>query len=231
MMIKSFFKKYTLDEFIEELQAPIFDKSKINSMAKTIDFKAIEDEQSILHIMVGKNSIEAIKWLLEKDFYIDTEDKNGFTPLSLASSKGFTQIQNLLLEKGANPNYINLDGKNILQIVAKSANYSNFSTIKSLTRDIDNFDSNGRNILFDAIEGGNVTILEELLKDPKISKNIKDKNGKTLFHLESTYKKVEIPKLLIKYGIDYKQKDDLGRNFLFSLLEGEFNQYKIMAKF
>lgn len=229
-MIKNLFRKYTIEELIEELQAPIFDKSKINSMAKTIDFNISENKKNILHKMVSKNSIEAIRWLLEKDFDINEEDDKGYTPLSLAGFKGYVQIMNLLLQKGADTNYINLDGKTIIQIVAQGGNFTSYSMLKNLTRNINNFDSNGRNILFDAVIGKNIKIIEDLLQDENVTKNVKDKNGRTLFHLESTYANSEIPKLLIKYNIDYKQKDEFGRTFLFSLLEGGFNQYKIMTE-
>ncbi len=75
---------------------------------------------SSLHIAVKKNSIEMVKYLLDKNCDINDINKNGETVLHIACRSGYDDIIKLLLEKGADIDIINFEGKKPFELYTKS---------------------------------------------------------------------------------------------------------------
>lgn len=59
-----------------------------------------------LHIAAKKDDTKAAALLLHTDHNPDVTSKSGFTPLHIASHYGNENIANLLIQRGADVNYI-----------------------------------------------------------------------------------------------------------------------------
>lgn len=69
------------------------------------------NNNSSLHISVNNNSIEMVKYFLDKKIKnLNTKNNKGQTALHLAYIKGNEEIIDLLLQKGANINAVDLKG-------------------------------------------------------------------------------------------------------------------------
>ena len=69
--------------------------------------------------LAAENGHEAVMKLLEKGAELDSEDRRGQTPLSLAAEKGHEAEVKLLLEKGAELDSKDRRGRTPLSWVAK----------------------------------------------------------------------------------------------------------------
>ena len=77
------------------------------------------ENNSNLHIAVINNSIELVKYFLNKNYDINQINKNGQTALHLACELGYENIMNLLIEKGADINIKDNKGRKPLDIFSK----------------------------------------------------------------------------------------------------------------
>ncbi|WP_342264737.1 ankyrin repeat domain-containing protein [Spiroplasma endosymbiont of Clivina fossor] len=82
---------------------------------KDINFKHIYDF-TLLHYAVWKNNIEFVRLLLDNGANPDYQDKDGETPLHLASFYGYTNIVRELLTNQNSKNKINVNKKNVLSV-------------------------------------------------------------------------------------------------------------------
>ena len=78
------------------------------------------ENDSNLHIAVKYNSIELVKYFLNKNYDINQINKNGQTPLHLACELGYENIINLLIKRGADLNIKDIKGRKPLEILSKS---------------------------------------------------------------------------------------------------------------
>lgn len=82
--------------------------------------------ETILHFTVGRNSYNILEYLLQNfpafNNFINFKDNDGNTPLHIAAFMGYTDIAELLLRYGANPNLRNKNGETPLDIAKKSNN-------------------------------------------------------------------------------------------------------------
>lgn len=83
---------------------------------KTFD----NDENNILHFLIKQNKKDKIKIILEKGlkynfnkYIINKQNNEGLTPLHLAVKNKYFSIANLLIDYGANKNFINCFGQKI----------------------------------------------------------------------------------------------------------------------
>ncbi len=67
--------------------------------------------ESALHILVRGRDHTWLNYLVRRGARVDVQDKDGVTPLQLASQIGWTQGAELLLSRGANPNLGNARGE------------------------------------------------------------------------------------------------------------------------
>jgi ankyrin repeat protein len=69
------------------------------------------DDQKKIFIAVGKNDMQAVKVLLDKNPNLVSATSNGnMTPLHIAGIKGYVEIGRLLLDAGADVNYRTFNG-------------------------------------------------------------------------------------------------------------------------
>jgi ankyrin repeat protein len=74
----------------------------------------------------------AAKYLVEKGIDVNAADKNGNTPLMLASALGEVDMINLLIENGANVNAKNKDGETALSIAKAFGQFMAASALQKL---------------------------------------------------------------------------------------------------
>ena len=63
------------------------------------------------------NSIKNMKLLIRTGADLNIEDRGGFTPLMLAAATAKWEMLHILLESGANYNYVNKHGKSVVTYV------------------------------------------------------------------------------------------------------------------
>ena len=104
---------------------------------------------------------------------VETKDSEGRTALLLASMEGHARIVALLLEKGANPNVTDAEGKSAL----RHALHEHPEVAKALLEggaDANQRDGEGRRLLMNAVIGGDAATVRLLLDggaDPSIRNN------------------------------------------------------------
>lgn len=74
-----------------------------------INFK--DGKLAPIHIACGKNRADIVQLLLDKGACIEAKNKNGDTPLIIACKYSFYSLAKYLLNRGANPEQCNSEGK------------------------------------------------------------------------------------------------------------------------
>ena len=113
--------------------------TKVNKLQKTIlssdgSKRVIETDglssSKELHKAITLGDIKLTEDLLKKT-NPNVQDKEGNTPLHIASKKGYEKIVELLIEYGANPNAINRKGKNPLDLAYDNKHKAVIKVLKS----------------------------------------------------------------------------------------------------
>ena len=136
----------------------------------------------------------------------------------------YAELIKTLINLGADPEYKNKEKRIALQEAAKNANLDAYCTLSRITENRNNIDSEGKNVLFDAIGTSNENMIKEVLLDESVDRSIEDLDGNCVIFLEPSYSNVEITNLLLKYGFDFNKKDFDGKNILFYFLENPIDK-------
>ena len=152
--------------------------------------------------VIEKGNIDKVKKYLDHGYDLNIKNDSGETPLHLASEKGYKEIVELLLKKGADPNIKNVyaglsplylasvEGhKDIVELLLK---YGANPNIKS--------DSEETPLHWASIEGYKEIV--ELLLNHGVDPNIKNAYGETPLYLASSNRHKDIVELLLKHGAD-----------------------------
>ena len=79
-----------------------------------------------MHIAVVKNHLEVVKYLLEQDFPVNQEDRNGTTAIILAASinkpQDARQFCQILIDNRAQIDHVNTLGHSALSIAIQTGN-------------------------------------------------------------------------------------------------------------
>jgi len=178
-----------------------FSKSSFNNL-----FKLKHKQRalsSLLFYLSRDGCINPVKPLLEKyynDIHIDyIPNDEGQTPLMVASENGYTEIVQLLLEKGADVNAETNDGKTALMYAAAKGRTEIVQLLLEKGADV-NTKIYGTPILLWAHENGHTKIIQ-LLLEKGADVNAKNKYGETALMRAAKEKHIEIVQLLLENGM------------------------------
>ncbi|RYP74590.1 hypothetical protein DL771_002856 [Monosporascus sp. 5C6A] len=141
-----------------------------------------DDQATLLHYCSRHGLLNAIKLLPDQGVAVDSQDKEGHTPLSLAALHGHREVVVLLLEMGAQADCKSKRGHTPLMYAVRSG-YEEIVNILlakdiDVDRHVDVADTKGRTALSYAAENGHVKIVRLLLERAVIVDN-KDQKGRT----------------------------------------------------
>ena len=159
-----------------------------------------------LHVACAKNDVKTVSLLITADADVNTNDKDGRTPLHEASEEGHTETVKLLIEKGADVNKADEYGETPLH---RASLYDHTEIVKLLIAkgaDVNKADMDGRTPLFWASRYGHTEIVK-LLIAAGADVNKANKYGHTPLCWASRYGHTEIVKLLIAAGADVNKAD------------------------
>jgi len=103
----------TLRPLMTTQHSRLFSKNVPNKLIATLNNKHLFGDDMVLY---GNMKTPGIARLTEDKVNLDTLDHNGNTPLMLAASRGYANVCEHLLQKGANHNLKNDAGQNALHL-------------------------------------------------------------------------------------------------------------------
>ena len=92
--------------------------------------------------------------------------------------------------------------------------------MKSYSKNINNIDDNGKNILFDVLISGNIKLIKEILSED-IDKTLIDRSGKPALFSTQVLNNLELLQLFVNHYVNISLKDVDGNNILYHILQGE----------
>ncbi|AVP87971.1 hypothetical protein phytr_10430 [Candidatus Phycorickettsia trachydisci] len=168
----------------------------------------IKLEDTDLYKAVINGSTEKVKELLEVKF-LHVKDNQGYTLLHWSARKGYSDILNLLISEGADPNVTDESGDTPLHSVAMRG-HTNIARLLVEAGAKPNVVNKIKNTpLYEAIIRG-YTDIAKLLIEAKADPNAVDKCKFTPLHEAAMRGYTDITKLLIKAGADIHAKDNEG---------------------
>lgn len=167
-------------------------------------------------LIEDKFDLEFIKYLLEKDeSLINSFNKNGETPLHVASNFNRVEVVKILLSRGADAN-AKSNRKLFKSPLHLAVLKNNAKLIDALIRskcDVNVKDSMGLTPLHYAVNEYNFSILKTLLKN-NADVNAMDENNWTPLHHAASIKSDKMITELLKYGADKNIKTTKNESFI-----------------
>lgn len=188
-------------------------ESKVIDLSKDYD----ENERiSGLHWACINNRLSVVKYLASAGANVNFQGGDlDATPLHWASKSGLVYIVDALLQAGADPHITDSQGYNLLHTSVFSSNimlviYVLFFVVDG-TDDVDQPDPHFRTALQWAAYQSDTLTVENLLK---FNANVKkaDETGFTALHWGTVKGNMYVMDLLIKYGSDFFQTTNDGKN-------------------
>ncbi|MBN2693561.1 ankyrin repeat domain-containing protein [bacterium] len=163
----------------------------------SVNSKDINGRTPLMSASFG-NQVKVIKYLLENGADLTIKDVHNGTPLLWAiNGKAYEAIE-MLLEKGSSPDELLKGNQSAIMLSAVIPDEKIFDLLaKKGVKNINQKDSDGRNLLHWAVFGKNQAIVKKVL-ELKVSKTEKDNYGKTAIDYAKEMKLTEIEKLLEK---------------------------------
>jgi len=108
------------DEELKEIQEAFkdqlnYDAEDIEEPVDPLTYHTPEGD-SCLHIATLRGDLHLVKMLLDAGLDVNEQGDMGYTPLHHAKRKGFTEIVDLFIERGANTEITNEFGKKPLDL-------------------------------------------------------------------------------------------------------------------
>lgn len=220
-MFQSLFSKSTTEDLLKLLKKEPFDESKANAILESVDINSLDnDGKSFLHHLCIENISEPIQWLVKNGINKELEDYYDDSALTLAMKYNSTKAFIKLLELGYDVDKQNRRGRTLLQDALFYENLEYFNQIKNYSKNINNIDQDGKNILFDAVSSGKNSLIQKVLLED-IDKTLIDNKGKPALLYDCVINNFETLKLLVHSDMDISLKDKNGNNLLYHLLKSE----------
>lgn len=181
-------------------------------------FKAIKSEDpqkskiGFTDVRVGKRKMDKIRAILENNpTLINSVNDQGFTPLHVAAKRGYKNMTDLFILKGANlnakdPHY----GSTPLHIAVVEKRHDTVVTLIINGADVNVADKYGRTPLHYAAQAGNSKQIKLLIKKGAKVSPVDNKFGYTPLHEAVIANQLECAKLLIQNKADINARTKKG---------------------
>ena len=214
-MIMNLFKKITADDVLEELLSTSFKENKIKSMLQHININhKNQNLQTFLHLIITKNKIESVKWLISNTINYNAVDSFGDTAIILASKYGYTDaISELLKKKDINVDYEDHNGYTAIDFTILNNHFNAYSKIKPRIHNINKRNKENLTILHLAIKAENYDVIDDLFSDENF-----EITNEILFYQYTYINKTMLNKILSRFE-NLNVKDSKNRNILFYVVQ------------
>ncbi|CAD7696169.1 unnamed protein product, partial [Ostreobium quekettii] len=156
------------------------------------------DEKKLRQAAVDGRA-DLVTALLEKGVNVDTRDKNGATPLCIASCNGHKEVASVLIRAGAKTDSADKDGAMPLYIASWGGHKEVVSVLLGASARVDCPNKNGATPLYVAAQQGFVEIADMLLRaGAKV--DLPRHGGATPLCIAAQGGKVEVVKVLLRAG-------------------------------
>lgn len=217
----------------------------LNQDKKLLNRACELDKWTPLHVAAFARQIEVCKVLVENGAEMDSLSSIEATPLHLACSKGYSDIVEYLISKGAGTIVVMLTildinkrdgyGNSVLYLCIKTGHLKLADELISLYNvDVNSKTSQGKTALFAACEQNKLDIVQWLLEKHQAQCNIKDQKGNTPLFAAISKSAMDVVQYLASKDFgntpqtcNFKLFNGQGKNVLHIM--AEFNQAAIMA--
>ena len=232
-MIKKLLKKqtFTEEDFLKELLNPVFSQENLEErFNKNIDLnKTNARGETYLHLCAKKGCLESVKWLLENKVDIEAINEELETPLFYAALSNNGPITRFFITQGANIEHLNIHKRTVLQ-EALIAGKRTIKTLFDHTKNLNNADIHGNNLVFDAVSNGSKDLIEQVIQNKSIDINKVNEEGNTILHKEVVLKNNDLAMRLMEEGADPTILDKNGKNFLFYAISKGIENEAVLNK-
>ncbi|CAH1783527.1 unnamed protein product [Owenia fusiformis] len=169
-----------------------------------------------LHRAVNLRTLDQLENILDTgDVVIDVPDKYGNCPLMNAASKGYIDVMDVLIARGADVNWKNDSGKTALMMACYTGKLESVERLRQAGASYDITDKAGCAAIHSAIDGKNSELIEWILDDGA-DVNTKELSTKwtPLLRCASVNGNVNVASTLIKQGAELDIKDADGKTAL-----------------
>ncbi|XP_071099255.1 inversin-like [Haliotis cracherodii] len=173
-----------------------------------------KDGNNILHLACQKTTVEMMKYVLSQDM-VGINDRGHYerTPVMRAAEKGYKEVVELLVHKGADVTLVDKDGNNILHLACQKTNVELVKYV--LSQDMVNINDRGqyeRTPVMKAAEKGYKEVVE-LLVHKGADVTLVDKGGNNILHLACQKTNVELVKYVLSQDmVDVDARNNKGQN-------------------
>lgn len=167
-------KGYSLLHYAIELENEQFAISVMSSLLENDAYTEIDDDnsQTPLYLATLRNRPQLVELLLANDADANTKNKQQWTPFFVAAQKGYTEIAEILVKYEADFEYIHPNGLSVLLLTTMKGAQNYQEQLEIL----------------------------ELILDYGQNPDVRNKNDRSALMNAALNGKIEIVKLLIKYG-------------------------------
>ena len=176
------------------------------NVEETVVGPSLLDGDTALMLAAHQGHASTVAVLLSKGAKVDAKDKHGFTPLLAAANERYTEVCEVLLDKGkANIEETDPEGNTALMLAFM--NPITVALLLSKGAEVDKRDHAGFSSLIAAVQLGDTEVCKLLLKSGKANVNEKTPKGLPLLHVAVQYGHAEVCELLLANGSDLKETE------------------------
>jgi len=220
-MLKKFFKKeFNNTTYLQELlqDSPNEDWLENGLSDEMVDIN-FRDKKGNTFVMqcIKVNKTKSALWLIDHKIDLTIQNSEGKSALFFAIEKKNRHIIKKILDSNIiNLEQRDLDGRTILQNIVMLGHNQMAKILISFGANINNIDSNNRNLLYDALSYGDQGFIQYLLQLDQLELNLLDEEGNSIMHHVQVTKDDDIAKKLLIAGADPTLKNTKGESFLLS---------------